>query len=374
MLSAPASASPRTPFFLTSAFFLLLLTNLSCLASDAQPIRLQGETMGTTYHITVLPSTTSPDAATLHRVVEARLKKINTGLSVFDPQSEISRFNKLTDTSACTPLSADLAEVMRVGKQVHVLSGGAWDATVGPLVRLWGFGPGHKPGPPAVPPDADIARARERTGFHLLEIRSDGVNPPCLKKGRADLALNLGSVAKGFGVDAVAAALAEKGVVDCMVEIGGEVMAKGRRPGGKSWLIGINVPRPDASPTEVFRAVRLSDAAMATSGDYRNFFRVGGKRMSHIIDPRTGRPTEHGVVAASVIAPNCTLADALATALMVMDPEKGKAAVESLPGVECLILSRTDGKQRKETASAGFAAYVERLPRQAASARHSKKY
>jgi thiamine biosynthesis lipoprotein len=203
---------------------------------------------------------------------------------------------------------------------------------VGPLVDLWGFGQTNKK--PAVPPAAQLQALKASVGYYKIDLRPSGH----LIKRNKNVSLDFGSIAKGFGVDQVAALLRSEGHTDFLVEIGGEVVASGFRTDGKPWRVGVNTPRPGVSADAVYKAISLTDAAFATSGDYRNFFVLNGQRYSHVIDPRTGFPVTNGVVSASIIAPNCALADGLATAVMVMGAEKGIALVNRLEGVEGLII------------------------------------
>jgi len=175
-----------------------------------------------------------------------------------------------------------------------------------------------------------------------------------LVKRTAHVQLDLASIAKGYGVDQVSALLRNTGYADFLVEIGGEVYASGIRSDGKPWRIGINRPDKDARHDDVYKVVRLHNAGFATSGDYRNFFERHGRRYSHVIDPRTGYPVSNAVVSASVIADSCTFADGLATALMVLGPEKGLGVVAALDGVECLIIVREDDGILMEHGSKGF--------------------
>jgi thiamine biosynthesis lipoprotein len=178
-------------------------------------------------------------------------------------------------------------------------------------------------------------------GFDRIRI----AEPNFLVKNPATVTLDLNSIAKGFAVDRVSGLLAGGGFENYLVEIGGEIYAAGVRADGKNWRVGINRPQPDAAFNEVYKAVSLANRAFATSGDYRNFFEIDGVRYSHVIDPRTGYPVSNGVVSVSIIADNCTLADGLATAIMVMGPEKGLQLVNQLNNVECfIVVEKPDGR------------------------------
>jgi thiamine biosynthesis lipoprotein len=324
----------------------IVLALLAAACGPRPEQRLEGRTMGTTYHVTVVgPS--AERARELQPRIDARLEQVNDSMSTYRPQSEISRFNRLATAGEPFPASADLVAVLRAAARVHALSGGAWDGTVMPLVDLWGFGPAGPVDEP--PPDAAIRERLAHVGFDRIELR----NGALVKKDPA-VTLDLSSIAKGYGVDQVAAVLRAEGVRDFVVEIGGEVYASGLRRDGRPWRVGINRPRSDAAPDDVFGVALLRDQAFATSGDYRNFFRSGGVRYSHVIDPRTGRPVVDGVVSASVLAPDCTLADGLATAVMVMGAEAGLALLERLEGVEGLVVVEGKDGALTERRTRGF--------------------
>jgi thiamine biosynthesis lipoprotein len=294
---------------------------------------LSGKTMGTTYHIKAVAGRAF-DAAAVQARVEACLERVNQSMSTFRPDSEISRFNALPEAGTPFAVSDDFLKVMQTAQEIYRLTDGAWDGTVDPLVNLWGFG---KAGALRQLPTAEaVERARQAVGFDLIAIDAGGR----LSKRRPEVTLDLASIAKGYGVDQVAKVLSELGFEHYVVEIGGEVYAAGARPAGTAWRVGINRPEATAGLEAVYKVVRLDHRALATSGDYRNFYQVDGKRYSHIIDPRTGAPITNPVVSASVVAPDCTRADGLATGLMVMGPEAGIALLDRLDEVEGLIVTR----------------------------------
>ena len=314
-------------------FALVVAAGVTTGFNVKQEVILSGRTMGTTYHIKAIV-TGKMSADVLALAVDKRLEAINKSMSVFDPQSEISKFNA-GEKGQATPVSEDLLTVFSVGNRIYKLTHGAWDATVGPLVTLWGFGPGTVPG--RYPDDSELAEALSRVGFASI---SKGTGDS-LVKGRKGLYLDFGSIAKGYGVDAVAGVLRGKKIHHFLVEIGGEVYGEGKRMDGKPWRVGINTPERGAAVEDLFQVRTLQAQALATSGDYRNFLKMGDRVWTHVIDPRTGRPVENGVTSASVVADSAVFADGLATALMVMGPEKGLRLVNQLPGVECLLLVRS---------------------------------
>ena len=327
------------------AFTVLLVFLTSCGAR--RETRLSGRTMGTTWHVTVAHGVFDRPRGLAVRI-ERRLDDLNRTFSTYRPDSEINRFNRWPAGEKPFEASGDFAAVLRAAARIHALSGGAWDGTVGPLVDLWGFGSattGRR-----VPADEEIRAARERVGF-------DAIRPGSRRtffKEREGLALDLASIAKGFAVDALAELIRGAGYTDFLAEIGGEVVAGGRRSDGLPWRVGINTPRPGAAADAVHRVVGLSERAMATSGDYRNFFELEGRRYSHLIDPRSGRPVSNGVVSTTVLAADCTQADGLATAVTVMGVEAGLALVEGLPGVEALLVTVEDRGALHDHISNGF--------------------
>ena len=292
---------------------------------------IQGRTMGTTYHVKVVTGYFQ-DISGLKVKIDQRLEAINDSMSTYQRDSEISRFNDLEQEGQFFEISNDFVNVMKMAQTIFELSDGAWDGTVKPLVDLWGFGRAGQRR--ATPQKQEVAALLNNIGFEYIEMSP---NASLLKKRRS-VTLDLSSIAKGYGVDQVAEIVYKAGFRDYLVEIGGEIIASGKRKDGKLWRIGINRPRKDAAFDEVYKVIDLHNKAFATSGDYRNFFEVKGVRYSHVIDPRTGYPVSNGVVSVSIIADNCTLADGLATAVMVMGTEKGLELINRLEGVEGLII------------------------------------
>ena len=327
------------------AMSLCLLMVTAC--QPRREVRLTGKTMGTTYHITLVAGYFA-STSQIKEKVDARLAAINRSMSTYDPQSEISRFNAIRSSDETFDPSDDFAYVLNVAAELYRLTEGAWDGTLDPLITLWGFG--RKGVVDKVPAPDRIEAALAHVGFDRIAIDASGV----LRKTDPVLTLDLASIAKGYGVDAIAKLLGNEGLDNFLVEIGGEVYARGHRKDGRPWRIGINRPERGAAFDDVYKAISLTDRAMATSGDYRIFFQAGDRFYSHILDPRTGWPVTDGVVSATVVAANCTVADGLATALMVMGPEKGVALVDRLPGVECLLVVRRPDGTFSDHPSSGF--------------------
>ena len=308
---------------------------------------IQGRTMGTTYHIKVVTGYFQGISG-LKEKIEKRLVEINAAMSTYQKDSEISRFNEFNQTGTKFKISEDFYRVMKTAKAIYRLSDGAWDGTVNPLVDLWGFG---REGPKnKIPLATEISALLSNIGFEAIEI----LEPGFLLKKRAAVTLDLSSIAKGYGVDRVADTIQKEGFQNYLVEIGGEVFASGYSKDGMLWRIGINRPQTDAAFDEVYKVVNLHNKAFATSGDYRNFFVVDGIRYAHIIDTRTGSPISNGVVSVTIIADTCTFADGLATAIMVMGPEKGLDLINRLDAVEGLIIVEQMDGSLSDFYSKGF--------------------
>lgn len=311
----------------------------ACAARDGGQAVLTGRTMGTTYSIKIAGTADSGKRADVHAEIERRLVEINALMSTYDPNSELSRFNA-PRPDAEFPVSGETAFVVKAALRVAEGTEGAFDPTVGALVDLWGFGP--QAVPEKIPSDAEIASARAGVGWRRIEVLE---NPWRLRRSSPLSRLDLSAIAKGYGVDSVAALLSQRGYENYMVEIGGEVFARGRNSRGEPWSLGIETPRDGAAVGESLSAmVRVDGKGLASSGGYRNFYFRDGKRFSHFIDPRTGRPITHKLAAVSVTAPSCMDADAAATAVMVLGEIEGLAFLEADPELEGLLLvGRPDG-------------------------------
>lgn len=313
---------------------------LPCLLRAALPqaepssLTLTGPAMGTTFQLKFAPASASkplPPPAVIESEVREILDRLNRQMSTYHPASELSLFNQC-DLTNWFSVSADVAVVFQMAQTVSERSSGAFDITVGPLVELWGFGPQRRP--TQVPEASQLEQQRQRVGFRRVSVQT---NPPRLRKDLAAVHCDLSAIAKGYGVDQLAEHLETLGLRDFLVEIGGEVRARGRNPAGEVWRVGIQDPE---NPEGLRRIVRLRDRSMATSGDYFRYFEQDGKRYSHTIDPRTGWPAAHALASVSVVHDSCAMADAWATALNVLGPEEGwHAALRE--GLAVLWISRT---------------------------------
>jgi thiamine biosynthesis lipoprotein len=309
--------------------------------------------MGTTYMVKVVAGDIR-DLETVKEKIDGRLEEINRSMSTYQKDSEISRFNRWNKVGEKFKISNDFLEVMKAGQEIHRLSNGAWDGTVNPLVDLWGFG---RSGPrDNIPTKREIEALFPAIGFGKIDVQDSGF----LVKKQAAVTVDLSSIAKGYGVDKVAALLDERGYRNYLVEIGGEIFAAGYDKESMPWRIGINRPRAEAAFDAVYKVIVLSNQGFATSGDYRNFFEIGGMRYSHVIDPRTGFPVSNGVVSVSIISSNCTMADGVATAVMVMGLEKGLEMISRLDGVEGLIVVEKNNGRLVNYPSKGFKEVMQR--------------
>jgi len=299
--------------------------------------------MGTTFTVkisdTTLPQATNAEAIEQH--INDILTEVNRQMSTYLPDSEISQFNRSRSTD-WFPVSSDFASVVQQALEIADMTGGAFDITVGPLVNLWGFGPENRP--QRIPSDEEIERAQRLTGYGWIAVR---MSPPALKKEIPQLYCDLSAIAKGFGVDEVADYLGNLGVQNYMVEIGGEVRTKGQNPSDRPWQIGVESPD---NPTGIEKIVSISGAALATSGDYFNYFEEAGVRYSHTIDPRTGRPITHKLASVTVIHDSCTMADGLATAINVLGPQAGFEFAQEQELAVYMIVREGDGFSSKMTA------------------------
>jgi len=282
------------------------------------PAVFTGPALGTHYTVKVVDAPRSLDLEALDKQIRRELDRVDALMSTYKEDSELSRFNRW-DRDDWFTVSPETAEVIDEALHVGRLTGGAFDVTVGPVVNLWNFGP-EPDARDEVPSPEQIEAARSRVGFRHLEVRR---SPPAVRKRRTDLYLDLSGIAKGFAVDRLAEHLERGGVRNYLVEIGGELRAKGHNPQSDRWQIAVESPL--AGVRAIQRVVALEDVGMATSGDYRNYFEDDGVRYSHIIDPRSAAPVSHGLASVTVLARRCTRADALATGLMVLGPEEGYA-------------------------------------------------
>lgn len=335
---------------LASAFLVLATAALAgCSFQPEEKVwEISGPIFGTSYHINVVLTEDQSRLETLAAGIENELEKVDASMSTWKPDSELSLLNKADDQSDWISLSDPLFEVLKRADEISTMTGGAFDVTIGPVVNLWGFGPEARP--EQVPSDGELEAALSATGHDKLELRE----APAAVRTEVHQYIDLSAIAKGYGVDVVARYLDSEGIEAYLVEIGGEVRVQGRKPGGDAWRLAIE--QPTSEGRQVNRVIALESRAMATSGDYRNYYESDGHRYSHTIDPSTGKPIAHNLASVTVIADDCMTADALATGFNVMGYEQAEALAirENIPAY--FIIRTEDGFETHQTPA--FSSFV----------------
>tara|TARA_R110000868_G_scaffold204946_3_gene453210 strand:- start:77199 stop:78218 length:1020 start_codon:yes stop_codon:yes gene_type:complete len=321
---------------------ILILISLlvSCTKKQApEALTIFGETMGTTYAIKYYPSEETSSREELAKEVDQVLNAVNLEMSTYIDESEIQKFNGLKSTDSWFKVSPGFHWVTKVALALAQKTDGIYDPTVGPLVDLWGFGSKKSK---VVPTESQIALAKKNVGHQFVIVDE---TEPMIRKTNPQVRLDLSSIAKGWGVDQVGRSLESNGVENYMVEIGGEVRTKGTKADETSWQIGISVPESEDLGSAQ-KIVLLNNAALATSGDYRNFFESNGMRYAHVIDPRSGAPALSDIASVSVIEEtgDCTQADGLATALLAMGTQLAMQFASDNQMAVYLISHNKDGK------------------------------
>ena len=333
----------------------LLALILSCTKSEVpEQLALSGKTMGTTFSVKYYPSKKTAPSQDLLKQIDQKLLAINTEMSTYMDQSEIEKFNRLKTTDSWFKISPGFYWVIKTAMALAEKTDGVYDPTIGPLVDLWGFGAVKSK---AVPSFDDIEKTKQRVGYKKLVVNED---QPMIRKTQSDLRIDLSSIAKGWAVDEVGRLLESNSIESYMVEIGGEIRTKGLKPDQTLWQLGVSSPDSKGFDS-VQKIVLLQDAALATSGDYRNFFVVDGKRYAHVLDPRTGSPALSTIASVSIIndSGDCTQADAVATALLAMGLEKAQefALENKLP---VFIVHHTGEEEYSEWMTPEFSGYIKK--------------
>jgi thiamine biosynthesis lipoprotein len=339
---------------------LVVLLAWSCIPSQAQlpVIRWEGRTMGSPYTVQIAGTNLSPEEIdALKLAVEDRLKEVNRQRSHYQPDSELSQFNR-APANIPFKVSPEFARVVRFSLELNQRSRGVFDPTLAPVINLWGFG--EKTDQRAVPPELELKKALKATGCQHLSVTAKDE----LVKDIPDLTINLSAVAKGFGVDEMARVIRARGVTNLFVSISGEVAAFGLNTEGNPWRVGIDSPVEQSAHGEDIEAiVPLSNLAISTSGDYRKFFTdAQGRKYSHILNPKTGRPLQHNLLSVSVVAETCHVADALSTTLFVLGPEEGLRWIEQYPNASALFMTRAADGRIKKFASSKFPRWTDTKP------------
>ncbi len=311
-----------------------LAFSISACGKPAKTISLAGNTMGTTYHIKFVVGERSPNEQLLQAEIDLALEAVNEQMSTYRQKSELSKFNRAINGTK-VEVSSDTAKVISAGVELYKKTDGALDITLGPLVNLWGFGPDKRP--THIPTPEEIAGIKaNKTGIEHLSI-----NGRILSKDIASLYVDLSSIAKGFGVDKVASILTKYNPKGYLVEIGGEVSVYGVKADNTAWRIAIE--QPDVNTRSVQQVIAPGNMAIATSGDYRNYYEEEGQRFTHIIDPRNGYPVDHKLASVTVLHPETMIADGYATAMMVLGTEASLALAKKENLAIMLIEKQDEG-------------------------------
>lgn len=330
-----------------SAILIVVFVSIWTYRRSAGPERLVGEkiefvgqTMGTSYSIKYIDE----EGRNYQSQIDSLLEVFNQGLSTYIPESDISRFNREAFFKFQSPF---FYPVLKRSKEIYEITDGAFDPTIGPLVNAWGFGPEGR----ISPDSATVDSLRQLVNFDSIYFDTLAVS-----KRMEGMKLDFSAIAKGYGVDVVADYLRAKGIENIFVEIGGEIFCLGTNEQGRPWRVGVNYPSYDPQEQQMIQAIiPIHNRAIATSGNYRNFYQEGEIKYSHTISPQTGYPVQHTLLSASVFAPDCMTADAYATAFMVLGQEQAIRIDQEIDEIEIyLIYSDTSG-QMQTFASPGVA-------------------
>lgn len=300
-----------------------------------------GEAWGTTWSVKLDHDLDEAARGEVEQLIADELEAVDALMSTWREDSELSELNRAPAGEAMA-ISAETLGVLQLSRTVSEATEGAFDVTIGPLVSVWGFG--ADAGAPEPPAPEVLAEAEAKVGFEQLQLDTGSGTAT---RGVEGLRIDLSAVAKGYGVDRIAAAIAAAGYPRSLVEVGGELRAGATKADGTPWRIAVETP--DARTRAVFGVLEVQDEAIATSGDYRNFYEVDGVRYAHLIDPRTGRPVTHSGASVTVIASETAFADAWATALGVLGPEEGYQIAEA-EGLTALFIWQ-DGEEFRSRAT-----------------------
>ncbi|MDC0947843.1 FAD:protein FMN transferase [Gammaproteobacteria bacterium] len=323
--------------FRNVALFLAAVCLLAGCGESHYETQLSGQTMGTSWSI-VIDSDHEPDAGSIAAGVEAVLESVNATFSTWREDSELSQLNA-DPSRGQRPISEQFADLLDIALRWSERSNGAFDVTIGPLVELWGFGSASEKR--SVPDAKQIAQARKRVGWEQVYVEAHSGE---LMRESDGMRLDFSAIAKGYGVELLSDFLVDAGYPSHLVEIGGEVQVGDSKLDGGAWRVGI--VNPERIGPRALRVVPLVGLAMATSGDYRNYYEIDGVKYSHTLDPVTARPVTHALASVSVIHPSCTVADVLSTTLMVLGPEKGLAFANQWDVAAYFLVTQDEGYQR----------------------------
>ncbi len=329
---------------------LVAILVLSACDAPQKSSSFSGQVMGTSYAVQLVDLPSKTDEKDLDSRIAAVLNAVDGAMSTYKPESEVSRFNAAT-AGVSVDVSVDTLQVVELALTIHKQSQGAFDITVGPLVDVWGFGADMRE-LKQLPTQSALQQALEKVGVDAIQVQA---TPPALSKSKS-VEIDLSAIAKGYAVDLVADLLEKQGIDNYLVEVGGELRGRGHNSKAQTWRVGIETPV--LARGNAFTAVSLADSAIATSGDYRNYVMLDGKRYSHTIDPRTGRPVGHNVASVTVVHASAAAADAWATALDVLGVPAGLQLAEQLDLAAYFIVR--DGEQFASRETTAFSAYTQR--------------
>ncbi|HLS79850.1 MAG TPA: FAD:protein FMN transferase [Steroidobacter sp.] len=330
-----------------AALLIALCAIAGCGRAPQEWVR-SGLTMGSTYTVKIAQALSAEQEAQAQEAIDSVLEVVDRTMSGYRSDSEIVRFNESRSTEWFA-VSEELAQVVRIALTVSEQSHGAFDVTLAPLVEAWGFGPEQ---PRSTPPDqSTLSSLRDRAGWRKLHARS---TPSALRKDDPELEVDLNGVAPGYAVDLIAERLQALGVANFMIDVGGEIRVGGRNAHGEAWRIAVERPLEGSG---LYATLRLTDVAVATSGDYRRYYEHEGRRYSHTIDPGTLRPVEHALASVVVVSPSAALSDAWATAYNVLGAQEGRRLADDLT-MPVMFIERAGASLRAQM-SGGFDRYVE---------------
>jgi thiamine biosynthesis lipoprotein len=316
-------------------YITFLISACENISPKVSPFIYSGAIMGTSFSIKASQLPKGVEVKQLQKLIKTRLDEINQSMSTYLDDSELSLINN-NHTLQKQGVSVELFKVLSTAKKVSKKSAGAFDITIGPLVNLWGFGSDGMRF--KAPNKIKIQELLAKTGDNYYLLNQEKLS---IQKIQANLSLDLSALAKGYAVDEAALVLEQQGIHDYMVEIGGELRLKGSNSQGNKWRIAVE--KPTINKRELHKVLAITNTAMATSGDYRNFFEQDGQRFSHTIDPRTGYPVTHKLASVTVLHASSMVADAWATALMVLGSEQGYKIAEQEQLAAFFIIKKQQG-------------------------------
>jgi len=331
------SASSKIPWIILAVALAVLAGSWLVLKLRVQPLKRSEMIMGTTVEITVIPA--NEEAV---REAFLAIRKVDQLMSIYKPDSEVSLLNQQGENQ----LSPETIQVIQEAIKFAGMTEGVFDITCRPLINLWKKAKKEQ----KIPSPEEIEQARKLVDYRKIILKGNLV-----KLSEPGMKIDLGGIAKGYAVDKAIEVLKTKGVRRALVNAGGDLYALGTPGWGKKWTVGVQDPR---NLEEILTTIEASDCGIATSGDYRRYFILEGQRFSHIVDPRTGQTVEEVPMSVTIIAPDATTADALATGVFVLGPKKGMSLIESLPGVEGLIISEA-GENEQMNSSRGWEKFLE---------------